>query len=131
LQAVPLTGEQTFVHLRYSYAIGVAARLAMGVYLGTLGSDKVGFTTIEGATGATAGLVGGVRGALERNTMRYFLAVDSFLDASRSASGSQFERSLQNWFAVTERYPRQLHEMDRLPYLELKRSEYQRQQTLR
>jgi hypothetical protein len=38
---------------------------------------------------------------------------------------------LQSWFTAVEHYPRQLHEMDRPQYLEMKRSEYQRQQTLR
>jgi hypothetical protein len=131
LQAVPLGSGQTFLHLSYSYAISAAASFAASVYLGTLGSGKVGFTMLDGSAGVPGALVGGVRGAVERNTMRYFLAIDSFLDASRIAGGNQFERSLQNWFTATERYPRQLHEMDRLPYLEMKRLEYQRQQTLR
>jgi hypothetical protein len=40
----------------------------------------------------------------------------------------QFEKRLRSWFAATELYPRQLHEVDRAPYLAMKRSEYQRMQ---
>jgi len=42
-----------------------------------VGSDKVGFSIVgQGADGQPT-LVGGVRGMLERNTMRYYLAVDA------------------------------------------------------
>jgi hypothetical protein len=90
----------------------------MQAYLGTLGSDKVGFTP-KGASG----YVGGVRGVVERNTMRYYLAIDAFLDAPRP---EQLDRRLAAWFDATERYARQLHETERSEYLEMKRSEYAR-----
>jgi hypothetical protein len=38
---------------------------------------------------------------------------------------------LQSWFSATERYARQLHEMDRAQYIAMKRAEDLRQQTLR
>jgi hypothetical protein len=34
---------------------------------------------------------------------------------------------MRDWFAATERYPLQLHELDRSNYLEMKRVEYQRE----
>jgi hypothetical protein len=131
LEAVALAGEKTFLHLSYSYAMSFAARLAMQTYLATVGSDKVGFTAIGGQTSEPADLIGGVRGLVERNTMRYFLAIDSFLEFSSAQPAARFEQSLQSWFTAVEHYPRQLHEMNRTQYLEMKRSEYQRQQTLR
>ncbi|MDM0089056.1 MULTISPECIES: hypothetical protein [unclassified Variovorax] len=117
-EATPLSAKQSFVHLSYAYGYGTAARLAMQAYLGTLGSDKVGFTP-KGASG----YVGGVRGVVERNTMRYYLAIDAFLDAPRP---EQLDRRLAAWFDATERYARQLHETERSEYLEMKRSEYAR-----
>lgn len=74
--------------------------------------------------------IGGVRGLIERNTMRYYLAIDSFIGAERALPAAQFESRLQNWFTATERYPQQLHEMDRGEYLDMKRAEYLRQQTV-
>ena len=127
LQAVALPNGRTFMHLTYSYAYGMAARIAMKAYLSTVGSDKVGFTRTQG--GGDAQYIGGVRGVVERNTMRYYLAIDAYLSALGVAEPQQLERRLQTWFAATERYPRQLHEVSRDEYIEMKRSEYQRQRT--
>jgi hypothetical protein len=131
LEAVALNAQSTFVHLSYSYATSFAAQLAIRIYLGSIGSDKVGFTVLNAQPPGLPVLIGDERGAIERNTMRYFLAIDSFVAASRAPAATQFEQSLQSWFTATEHYARQLHEMDRAPYLEMKRSEYQRQQTQR
>ena len=38
--------------------------------------------------------------------------------------------TLRDWFAATERYPRQLHELEQDEYLVMKRKEYQRQQVI-
>ena len=122
LEAVPLGDRQSFVHLSYSYAYGTAARLAMKAYLGTLGSGKVGFT-VGGAGSAGAEPIGGVRGVVERNTMRYYLAIDAFLDAPKP---EQLDRRLAAWFDATEQYARQLHETERADYLTMKKSEYRR-----
>lgn len=131
LRAVALDGGRTFLHLSYGYDLGFAARLATQAYLGTLGRDKVGFTvTRKGADGRDE-LVGGVRGIVERNTMRYYLAIDAYLAAAKAGPAAQMEASLQNWFSASEAYARQLHEMDRGPYLAMKRAEFARQQVLR
>lgn len=129
LEAVRISNAKTFIHLTYSYATSFAGRLAMSTYLATIGQGKVGFTKDPAQADGEADFVGGVRGLVERNTMRYYLAIDSFLAATQSPPAEQLERRLQSWFTATERYPRQLHEMDRAAYLEMKRAEYQRQQT--
>jgi hypothetical protein len=122
-EATPIAQGRSFVHLAYSYAYGTAARLAMKAYLGTLGSGKVGFTvTGRDAQGAPQ-QIGGVRGVVERNTMRYYLAIDAFLDAPKP---EQLDRRLTAWFDDTERYAQQLHEIERTDYLAMKRSEYRR-----
>ena len=127
-QAVPLSTGRTFLHLAYSYAFDFSGWLAMQAYLGTVGSGKVGFTEVGKLSNGQPDFVGGVRGLVERNTMRYYLAIDSFLDSDRAAPGARFETRLQGWFTAVERYPRQLHEMDRAQYLQMKRIEYLRQQ---
>lgn len=128
LELIALDGERSFLHMRYAYGYGVVARLAMRLYLGESGSSKVGFTLIEGAKGRPPHLVGGVRGALERNTMRYYLAIDAYLHSMAAAEPDRFEDSLDRWFTATERYALQLHEVDRDDYLKMKRREYLRQQ---
>lgn len=123
LEAVPLPQGRSFVHLAYSYAYGTAARFAMKAYLGTLGSGKVGFTVTSGRGQGAAAPIGGVRGVVERNTMRYYLAIDAFLDAPKP---EQLDHRLAAWFDATEQYARQLHETERADYLAMKKSEYRR-----
>lgn len=127
LEAIPLPGEKSFIHLTYSYGYGMAAEIAMRAYLSTIGSGKVGFT--RSSTRDKDAYIGGVRGVVERNTMRYYLAIDSYLSAVSMPPGEQLDRRLGAWFDATERYPRQLHEVERDDYLEMKKHEYKRQQT--
>lgn len=130
LEAVSLPNSKTFLHLTYSYAVNFAGRVAMQTYLKTIGSRKVGFTVIGKQPDGQPIYIGGMRGLVERNTMRYYLAIDSFLAAARVAPEAQFEQRIQNWFSAVERYPRQLHEVERRDYLEMKRAEYLRQRTV-
>ncbi|ODU13936.1 MAG: hypothetical protein BGP22_08490 [Variovorax sp. 67-131] len=119
LEAAPADNGKTAIHLSYAYAYGTAARFAMKSYLATLGSDKVGFTK----QGQGGGYIGGVRGVVERNTMRYYLAIDSYLDAPAPA---QLDQRLGAWFDATEQYAQQLHEVDKSDYLAMKRHEFER-----
>jgi hypothetical protein len=127
LEAVPLDPGRTFLHLSYSYDFGLTARLATQAYLATAGRAKVGFTVVERGARGEPVYVGGVRGMVERNTMRYFLAVESFLDSLDAPAHARVEKRLSDWFAAVERYARQLHEMGREDYLEMKRREVRRQ----
>lgn len=129
LEAVGLENERAFVHLRYSYNYGFLGRLAMKTYLATSGSEKVGFTVIGDPNDPEPKFIGGVRGAIERNTMRYYLAIDAYLGALATPVPERFEQSLERWFNATELYPRQLREIDRDAYFAMKRSEYVRQQS--
>jgi len=128
VEIVPVASGQTFVHLSYSYAYGMVGRLAMQGYLATIGRGKVGFTVIENKSGSQPLYIGGMRGVVERNTMRYFLAVESFLGALSVPPQARVDKRFRDWFAATERYPRQLHELEQNEYLAMKRREYARQQ---
>lgn len=129
LEAAPVAAGRTFLHLTYSYGYGMAGRLAMKSYLATIGSDKVGFTTAPDSTSGQPQYIGGVRGLVERNTMRYYLAIDAYLQALSSPADKRLDKRLSNWFDATEQYPRQLHEVDRSEYMTMKHNEYRRQQT--
>ncbi len=125
--AVPLAGGGTFFHLSYSYAFGLTSKIAMMAYLGTIGRDKVGFTVVGSSHGQPQ-LVGGMRGLIERNTMRYHLAIEAYLGAQNTPQSGRFEKRLNDWFVAAERYPKQLHEIEKVAYLEIKRKERIRQQ---
>ena len=126
LQAVPLPSGKTFMHLRYAYGYGVAGRLAMQGYLATVGSGKVGFTHLNGDP--KQGYIGGMRGTVERNTVRYYLAIEAYLASLNRPPAQQLDARLEHWFDATEQFSLQLHEMDRSSYLTMKREEYLRQQ---
>ena len=127
LQAVPLPDGKTFMHLRYSYGFGVVARMAMQAYLSTVATDKVGFTPLNG--GRKQDYVGGMRGTVERNTMRYYLAIEAYLTSLGKPQTQQFNARLEHWFDATEQYPLQLREVDKNSYMAMKKGEYQRQQS--
>jgi hypothetical protein len=126
-EAAPLDAARTVVHLSYAYAYGLAARMATQTYLATLGRGKVGFSVASTGADGKPVYIGGVRGVLERNTMRYYLAIEAYLDALGVPAAQQAEKRLRDWFAATERYPRQLHELDADEYFAMKRHDLERQ----
>ena len=121
LQAVAVEEGETFVHFSYANAYGFTGRIAMETYLATLGRSKVGFTRAGEYPKVTPSYIGGVRGVVERNTMRYYLAMEAYLAALSTPPPERQEKRLQSWFTSTEQYARQLHEVDRATYLEMKR----------
>jgi hypothetical protein len=128
-EAVPLENGKTFLHMGYAFSYGGASDMAMGLYLKTIGRDKVGFTRVKSGRADEEEFVAGQRGVAERNTMRYFLAIDAYLDSLSAPREQQLEKRLQAWFDATEKYPRQLRELDREAYLRMKRDEVRRQST--
>jgi hypothetical protein len=127
LEATPIDAGHTFLHLGYNYAYGTVSKVAMQAYLATVGASKVGFST-DGADGdGQPRLVRGMRGVMERNTMRYFLAIDAYLGSLDGPREARVMRRLNDWFSAAERYPRQLHEdIGRGEYLAMKQREFAR-----
>ncbi|MEZ0308329.1 MAG: hypothetical protein ACAH21_10420 [Ramlibacter sp.] len=130
VSAVPAEGGRTFMHLSYSYGYGATGRFAMNAYLSTVGADKVGFTVTGRDAAGQPVYINGVRGAIERNAMRYYLAIDAHLASLAAPVGQRLDKRILTWFNATERYPRQLREMDRSTYVAMKRGEHERQQAM-
>jgi len=122
-EASPTRDGRTATHMSYSYAYGAISRLALQLYVVTFGRGKVGFTEAARADDGSPTYVTGMRGVVERNTMRYYLAVEAWLATRRAPRGERLDRALHAWWAAIERYPRQLHELDERSYLEMKRAE--------
>ena len=123
VQATPLDAAHTILTMSYAYGFGFAARVAMNAYLSTAGADKVGFSVTGRDDDGKPIYVGGVRGLVERNTMRYYLAIDDYVAAP---APSQLDQRLNAWFDATERYPRQLHEVEKADYIAMKKGEVKR-----
>ncbi len=128
LEVVSLDARRSFLHLSYAYAYGTTARVAMQGYLATTGRNKVGFTVTGRSAGGRPIYIAGTRGVVERNTMRYYLAIEAYLGSLSAPAAQQVETRLNAWYAGVERYPVQLHEMERGEYLDMKRREIARQQ---
>ena len=123
LEATPLDGKRTFIHLGYSYGFGAMARLAMQAYLATAGAHKVGFTLTGRDAEGKPVYVGGMLGATERNTMRYFLAIDAYLGSLAAPEGQRLEKRINDWYSASLKYPRQLAELEKAEYVTMKRRE--------
>ena len=129
VESIPLKDGQTFLHFTYTYSFGLSGRVAMKTYLATIGRDKVGFTADKLENGRPQ-YIQGVRGVVERNTMRYYLAIDAYLAALTLPRDNRAEKRFQLWYSSNESYPRQLHEVEREDYMAMKRKEYKRQQAI-
>lgn len=120
--------EGTLLHISSSYRPSMTSSLLTHTYLSTLGRDKVGFTRIE--QDGVMRPVQGMRGVIERNVMRYQIAMNTFLTTQSLPATSRHEAALKRWFEENERYPHQLHEMSEKEYLEIKQREWDNQQRL-
>jgi len=129
VEALALDESRTFLHVSYGYGFGWLGRTAMQTYLATLGQGKVGFTVVGRTKQGEPIYVDGVRGVVERNAVRYYLALQAYLEA---ADGGNVDvlRAAKRWFDLTERFARQLYELERAEYLDAKRKELSHQQRL-
>lgn len=123
LEATPADSGHTIIHLSYAYGYGMMSQIAMQAYLSTVGAHKVGFSVDGRDAEGHPIFVGGMRGVMERNTMRYFLAIEAYLDSLALEPPRREDARLAEWFDASERYPRQLHEMEREEYVAMKHRE--------
>lgn len=117
-------GDETLLHISLSYQTSFSSRLGTSVYLSTIGADKVGFSKASGPAGE-AQYIGGIEAIIERNVMRYFLAITTYL-----GNKSGFSKMPAQWFLSTENYRRQLHEVELVDYLSAKKREFNQQQQM-
>jgi len=128
--ATPLDAEQTLVHFTYAYEYNPMSQVAMFGYLKTLGRKRVGFTVVGTDSEGRPIYMRGLQGVIERNAMRYHLAVQAYLDTLGTPEPPCFERRTRRWFDLTSAYPEQLFEMERDEYLDHKRRERAEQSRL-
>jgi hypothetical protein len=129
IEAMPVDNN-TFIRIHSSYQSSFSSRLGTRVYLATLGQDKVGFSMNQDPDNAAPTYIKGIRGIIERNVMRYYLALEAFLDTANLPRDEQFEARINTWYDLTEQYALQLHELERDDYLNAKRLEWRNQQRL-
>jgi hypothetical protein len=121
-EAVPIDGGRSFVHFGYGYGYGAVARMAMSVYLATAGRSKIGFTVLGQTTDGQPIYIGGERASLERNVMRYYLALLAYSGVDAGTPRERMDARMRAWFDLTERHKAQLHELDLDEYLKEKQA---------
>lgn len=122
-EAVPFNDNESFIHFKYAYQYGFMARLALDGYLATLGRNKVGFSVKGYDKNHEPLYVKGLQGIVERNSMRYFIAIRSFLDTA-SLEPQQWSTRIDRWNSLAKRFERQLVEVRDNAYLETKTQEF-------
>ncbi|MBL0224694.1 MAG: hypothetical protein IPQ16_03655 [Geobacteraceae bacterium] len=130
VKGLPLDRSRTFIHVSYTYSDSSALRLATRIYFATLGRDKVGFSVTGTDSSGAPVYIGGPRGAVERNAVRCFFAIQSVMDSMRHPEESRFSMRTSEWFDLTARYRRQLSDLDKQDYLEYKTAEQRNQRIL-
>jgi hypothetical protein len=129
-EALRLDGSRTFVHVSYAYSDSAALRLAAKAYFATLGRSKVGFTVSGTDKNGKSVYIGGPRGSIERNAVRYYFAIETFLNSASYPENSRFSMRINEWYDLTSRYRKQLFDLDKKDYLTFKSTEHENQVTL-
>lgn len=125
-ELVPVDADRSFVHFGFAHNAGGLARLAMQAYLATAGRDKIGFTVTGREADGSPRYLRGERASVERNVMRYYLALLAHCGARTGSPDERLKARLRAWFALTERHAAQLHEYGLEDYLREKQSDLDR-----
>jgi hypothetical protein len=124
IEATPLDERTSVLHLAYSHGYGAQAKLALTAYFNTFGRGKVGFTQVGKKPDGTPVYVDELRGGIERNAMRYHLAIESYLLAASAPKGQRLDQAFESFRAGLQRFPLQLEEED--SFVQRKREEIER-----
>jgi len=126
-EALPLDGNRTFVHVSYEYSDSAALRLAAKAYFASLGRSKVGFTVTGQDNKGNPVYIGGPRGSIERNAVRYYFAIQTIMSTLDSPENRRFDMRISTWYDLTSRYKKQLFDLEKRDYLTFKAAEHKNQ----
>ncbi len=122
IEAIPLDEGTTFISLHYLFDYNLLGYFTIKSYFELFGGSRVGFTVTSINNGKPS-FVTGLRGAVERNVMRYYLAILAHLNATGSPSMERYDKELTLWYDLTTKYKKQLFELDKEDYLAYKRND--------
>lgn len=130
VEAVALDGRKTFVHVSYAYSDSLALRLAEKIYFATLGRDKVGFTVTGTDRNGNPVYIGGPRGAVERNAVRSYFAIQTIMNTMHYPEERRFTMRINEWYDFTSHFRKQLFDLEKNDYLKFKTKENKNQLSL-
>lgn len=123
-EALPLDEKRTFIHFSYEYSDSTSLRFAEMIYFATLGRGKVGFTVTDTDKNGQPVYISGPRGAIERNAVRYYFAIQSFMNTLHYPKESRFSKRINEWYDLTNIHKKQLYELEKKDYLTFKEKEH-------
>jgi hypothetical protein len=123
IDAIPLNG-QTLLRINMAYNTSWMSKLASSAYLATMGRDKLGFSVEGKGVDGQPIFIRGPQAVIERNAMRYYLAMKAYLETEQLIPEKRLEARIIRWFEMTEEYSKQLYEIEREEYLQAKRKEW-------
>ncbi len=130
LDAIPLKNDKTFIHLGYEYDYGTAFKNMLRIYFNTIGRHKIGFSREKTKERGNPVYVKGNRGMIERNAVRYYFAVQAFMDTLEYPEKIRFENRISRWYDLTDGFKRQLYELSKKAYMANKKRESENQVAL-
>ncbi len=122
-EAIPNDKSTSIIRFKYSYRYGFIAKLALDGYLATIGRHKVGFTVTNYDKAHNPVYIKGLQGIVERNAMRYFLAIQSFLD-SPNMGRELWNNRILRYNDLASRFQLQFVEIREKEYIETKQKEF-------
>ena len=125
LVAIPLDGE-TLMYLKSRYAPGRITRMATNTYVNVFARDKPGFTEIQ-EPGGKKKLITGFPAVIERSSVRAYFALKAYTLNYHLPPDKRFEACLKTWYDLNQPYKKQLYELERDQYLQIKRREHKNQ----
>ena len=126
IEAIALENNITFIHLRYSFEYSTLGYFLMKIF----GEGKVGFSVIGSDSYGKPVYVVGLRGAVERDVVCYYLAILAYLDTLKIPAGQRFEKRISQWYDLAALYKKQLLDMEEAEYLTYKRQARMSQQQI-
>ena len=95
----------------------------MKSYFSIFGGRRVGFSVIGTDSDGNPVYVGGLRGAVEGNVLRYYLTILANMDTLKIPVEQRLGKRMSQWYDLTARYKRQLFEMEKEEYFTYKRQD--------
>jgi hypothetical protein len=99
----------------------------MKSYFSISGAGRIGFSVIGTDSDGNPVYVGGLRGAIEGNVLRYYLTILAYVDTLMIPVEQRFEERMSQWYDLTARYKKQLFEIEKEEYLTYKRQDQESQ----
>jgi hypothetical protein len=127
LEATSLPHGKTLIRFSCSYSYGRVVQVAMRGYFATIGRSRIGFSISGSDRRGHPVYVGGMKGAIERNAMRSYISILAYMDTLHLSGEHSLDHRLNRWYDLTDRYRKQLFEVERDEYIETKKRGYSRQ----